>query len=283
VCGSNLAIEGVGLGALTSKTALVTGGSRGIGRAVSERLAAAGAFVAVHYGHDETAANETLTAIQRGGGSGFAVRSELGDDGAVDTLFAALAEALHERPLDILINNVGVGGQTGSIEDTTSEQFDHLFAVNVKAPFFIIQRALPLLADGGRIINVSSADTRIALPEELAYAMTKGALNVLGRTLADALGPRGITVNTVAPGVTDTGKLGRLEASPQLKAATEAVTALGRIGQPADVADVIAFLASEQGRWITGQLIEASGGMFLGPSGLRNMLSAAPGSTDPHR
>lgn len=262
------------MGAFASKTALVTGGSRGIGRSICERLAAEGAFVVVHYGHDESAAAATLAAIERAGGSGVALRVELGVDGDVDALFAGLTERLDRRALHILVNNVGVGGQTGSIDDTTGERFDHLFAVNVKAPFFTIQRALPLLADGGRIINISSADTRIALPEELAYSMTKGALNVLGRTLADALGPRGITVNTVAPGVTDTGKLGRLDANPALKAATEAITALGRIGQPAEVADVVAFLASDQARWVTGQLIEASGGMFLGPGGLRNMLPA---------
>jgi 3-oxoacyl-[acyl-carrier protein] reductase len=145
------------------------------------------------------------------------------------------------------------------------------------APLFIIQRALPLLADNGRIINISSADTRITLPDELAYSMTKGAVNVLSRTLADALGARGITVNAVAPGVTDTGKLAALEARPELKAGTEAVTALGRIGQPADIADAVAFLASHDARWITGQVIDASGGTFLGPTGLRNMMSALTG------
>jgi 3-oxoacyl-[acyl-carrier protein] reductase len=111
--------------------------------------------------------------------------------------------------------------------------------VNVRAPFFVIQRALALLGEGGRVINISSADTRVALPEELAYSMSKGAINVLSRTLAEALGPRGITVNAVAPGVTDTGKLASLQARPELEAGTKAVTALGRIGQASDIADVV--------------------------------------------
>jgi 3-oxoacyl-[acyl-carrier protein] reductase len=142
----------------------------------------------------------------------------------------------------------------------------------VRAPFFIIQRALPLLADGGRIINISSADTRIALPEELAYSMTKGAINVLGRTLADALGTRGITVNTVAPGITDSGKLARLRSSPALEAAAIAATALRRIGRPDDIADAVAFLASMDARWITGHVLDVTGGTFLGPGGFRDLL-----------
>lgn len=265
------------MGRLSGKAALVTGGSRGIGRAIAERLASDGAFVAVHYASNDDAANETVGSIARSGGTAVAVRAELGVQGDLDVLFTGLGEALDGRPLDVLVNNVGIGGQTGSIDQVTSEQFDHLFAVNVKAPLFIIQRTLPLFADGGRIINISSADTRIALPEELAYSMTKGAINVLSRTLADALGARGITVNAVAPGVTDSGKLSIFDARPELKAATEAVTALGRIGQPSDIADIVAFLASPDARWITGQVIDASGGSFLGPTGLRAM--SAPGHT----
>ena len=265
------------MGRLTGKTALVTGGSRGIGRAIAERLASDGAFVALHYASNDAAASDTVRSIGRSGGTAVAIRAELGIDGDLDTLFTGLLQALGGRRLDILVNNAGTGGQAGSIEHVTSEQFDRLFAVNVKAPLFIIQRALPLLADNGRIINISSADTRIALPDELAYSMTKGAINVLSRTLADALGMRGITVNAVAPGVTDTGKLAALEARPELKAGTEAVTALGRIGQPADIADAVAFLASDDARWITGQVIDASGGTFLGPTGLRNMMTARAG------
>jgi 3-oxoacyl-[acyl-carrier protein] reductase len=134
---------------------------------------------------------DTVRSIGRSGGTAVAIRAELGTEGDLSTLCTALAGALGGPRLDILVNNAAIGGQAGSIEHVTSEQFDRLFAVNVKAPLFIIQRALPLLAEDGRIINISSADTRIALPDELTYSMTKGAINVLSRTLADALGSRG--------------------------------------------------------------------------------------------
>lgn len=244
---------------MTEKFALVTGGSRGIGRAIAQRLAADGALVAVHYGTDEDAAKETVASIERRGGHAFAVRAELGVPGDVDTLFAGLGD----RPLDILVNNAAVSA--GSIESTTPEEFDRVFAVNVKAPFFIVQRALTRLTDGGRIINISSADTRIAITHELAYSMTKGALNVFGRTLANQVGLRGITVNTVAPGVTDTGKIDYILENPAILAAMKSSTALDRIGQPDDIADIVAFLASDDARWITGHLIDATGGTLLGP------------------
>ncbi|MEU6410877.1 SDR family oxidoreductase [Microbispora sp. NPDC046933] len=250
---------------LAGKTALVTGGSRGIGRAIAQRLAADGAYVAVHYGRDESAAKETVATIEQAGGHAFAVRAELGVPGDVDTLFAGLEEGLAGRPLDILVNNAGGAMGTGSIDRTTPEEFDRLIALNVRAPFFIIQRALPLLRDGGRIINISSADTRIAIARELAYSMAKGAINVLGRTLAHAVGERGITVNTVAPGVTDTEPNAWIHSSPEIEALTATASALNRIGQPSDIADIVAFLASDDARWITGDLIDATGGTFLGP------------------
>lgn len=250
---------------LAGKTALVTGGSRGIGRAIAQRLAADGAYVAVHYGRNESAAKETIATIEQAGGRAFAVRAELGVPGDVDTLFAGLEEGLAGRPLGILVNNAGGAMGTGSIDRTTPEEFDRLIALNVRAPFFIIQRALPLLRDGGRIINISSADTRIAIAHELAYSIAKGAINVLGRTLAHAVGERGITVNTVAPGVTDTEPNAWIHSSPEIEALTATASALNRIGQPSDIADVVAFLASDDARWITGDLIDATGGTFLGP------------------
>jgi 3-oxoacyl-[acyl-carrier protein] reductase len=181
----------------------------------------------------------------------------------VDQLFADLAVGLGEQPLDILVNNAAIGAP-GTIEKTTPELFERLFAVNVRAPFFITQRALPMLSDGGRIINISSSVTRVAMPE-IAYAMTKGALDVLGRTLANAVGERGITVNTVAPGVTETDMNAWLRDMPEAKAGVAGATALGRVGQPEDVAAAVAFLASEDARWVTGHLLDATGGMFLGP------------------
>ena len=154
---------------------------------------------------------------------------------------------------------------TGSIEETTPGEFDRLIALNMRAPFFIIQRALPLLRDGGRIINISSADARIAITRELAYSMAKGAINVLSRTLAHAVGERGITVNTVAPGITDTERNVWIDTGPEMEARTASAAALKRIGQPSDIADIVAFLASDDARWITGDLIDATGGTFLGP------------------
>lgn len=248
---------------LTGKTALVTGASRGIGRSIAQRLAADGALVAIHYGTNDTAAKETVAAIQQAGGQAFAVRAELGVDGDIDTLFAWLAEGLGERPLDILVNNAAIQDYEATIDEATQDAYERLFAVNVRAPLFIIQRALPIMRDGGRIINISSGVTWFAIPQ-VVYSMTKGALNVMSRSLANTLGTRGITVNTVSPGITET------EMNPWLSDSAAAqnvagMTALGRHGQPADVGDAVVFFASEDARWVTGQTLEVNGGLFLGP------------------
>jgi len=249
---------------LDGKSALITGGSRGIGRAIAQRLAADGAVVAIHYGGNDAAANETLRAIEKAGGQAFLVQTELGVSGDIDTLFAKLEKGLAGRALDILVNNAAVAPQI-AIHQTTPEEFDRIFAINVRAPFFIIQRALPLMPDGGRIINISSGVTWFATPATV-YSMTKGALNVLGRSLANSLGPRNITVNTISPGITDT------DMNPSIRdkdaEAVERVTgmtALGRPGLPPDIADTVAFFASDDARWITGQTLDVNGGLFLGP------------------
>lgn len=251
---------------LTGKTALVTGASRGLGKAIALRLAADGAHVAVHYGNDEVGAKDTVLQIQQAGGRAFTIQSVLGVDGDVDTLFEQLGRGLEGRPLDILVNNAGVLG--GTIENTTPADFDRAFAINVRSVFFITQRALPLLRDGGRIINMSSGVTRLAIPE-VTYQMTKGAIDMFGRSLALTLGPRRITVNTVQPGVTETDMNGWLRdpANAAGRAGVESMTALGRIGQPGDIADTVAFLASDDARWITGHAVEVTGGFFLGPNG----------------
>ena len=249
---------------LTGKTALVTGASRGIGRAIAQRLARDGALVAVHYGHSEAAAKEVVTSIEQAGGRAFQIRVELGTGCDVETLFTSLEQGLAGQPLDILVNNAGILDAT-PLEQLTPDTFDRSFAINVRAPLFIIQRALPLLRDGGRIVNISSAVTRIASPF-LHYAMAKGALEVLTRTLAQALGARGITVNTVTPGVVDTDMGAWIHAAPGIEAAVRSTVALGRIGKPDDIADVVAFLTSNDARWITGEAIDASGGQWLGPS-----------------
>ncbi len=249
---------------LAGRTALVTGASRGIGQAVAARLAAEGALVIVHFGTDENGAAATVEGIARAGGSALAVRAELGVDGDVETLFAGVEAGLAGRPLDILVNNAAAP-PAGPLGATTRAEFDHLFAVNVRAPYFIVEHALPLLRDGGRIITISSVATRMANPAQTSFAMTKAAVETMSKTLANQLGSRQITVNAVAPGATRTATNEAVFDVPGLAEQITGMTALDRLGGPDDVADVVAFLASDAARWITGQVVDASGGLFLGP------------------
>ncbi|BAJ30248.1 MULTISPECIES: SDR family oxidoreductase [Kitasatospora] len=250
---------------LTDKTALVTGSSRGIGRATAIRLAREGALVAVHWTADRQAAEDTVALIEKEGGRAFAVRAELGVPGDVHTLFLGLERGLEERTgearLNILVNNAAVTPTGSAPEDLTPEEFDRYFAVNAKAPYFLTQRAAALMPDGGRIVNVSSAVTRTAAPDQLAYAMTKGAIEQLTLHLALILAPRGITVNSVAPGITDNG--GAIFANPDAVAAMSQLSAFKRVGGAGDVADVITFLTTDEARWITGAFIDATGGTLL--------------------
>lgn len=249
---------------LTGRTALVTGASRGIGQAIATRLAAKGAEVIVHFGTDAGGAKATVDEIERAGGTAFAVGAKLGVDDDVETLFGGVEAGLAGRPLDILVNNAAAA-PAGPLGTTTRTEFDHLFAVNVRAPYFIIQRALPLLRDGGRIITISSVATRMANPTQTSFAMTKGAIETMTMTVANELGTRGITVNAVAPGATRTATNGPAFEAPGLTEFITGTTALDRLGGPDDVADVVTFLASDAARWVTGQVIDASGGLFLGP------------------
>jgi len=250
---------------LTTKTALVTGASRGIGRATAERLAREGALVAVHFGSNDAAAKQVVAGIEAAGGQAFAVRGDLGsadfaallDD--VDAGFAALGAP---TGLDILVNNAGMTIMKG-VDTMTPTEFDTLFATNVRAPFFLVQGVLDRLRDGGRIVNLSSAVTRIAIPDILAYAMTKGTIDTFTRVLAQALGPRGITVNAVAPGYVLTDMNAWLIDNPDGQREASSNVALGRIGRPDDIADIVAYLASDDARWITGQTLDASGGTAL--------------------
>lgn len=255
------------MGLLSGKTALVTGGSRGIGRAIAKRLAADGALVAVHYGSDEAAADRTVAEIRTDGGAAFPVCAKLGSGGDAEALWAAFDSAVTEFTdspgVDIVVNNAGIAVY-GTIDHVGERDFDEVFAVNARAPFFILKYGLARLRDGGRIINVStSAATRIASPMTIAYSMSKGALNVLTHTLAQELGSRGITVNAVAPGVVETELTGWL-ADPTLRDRATNWSTLQRLGLPADIADVVAFLASPDARWVTGQIVDASGGTLLG-------------------
>ncbi|MEV5613905.1 SDR family oxidoreductase [Streptomyces sp. NPDC052225] len=251
---------------LTDKTALVTGSSRGIGRATAIRLAREGALVAVHYTANEQAADDTVELIEKEGGSAFTVRAELGVPGDVHELFLGLERGLKERTgdtrLDILVNNAAVTSTGSAPEDLTPEEFDRSFAVNAKAPYFIVQRALGQMPSGGRIINLTTGVTRTSVPDQVAYAMTKGAIEQLTFQLARIIAPRGITINSVAPGITDNG--GAIFDNPQAVEAMAKFSAFNRVGQAGDVADVITFLATDEARWITGAFIDATGGTLLG-------------------
>ncbi|GGZ41558.1 SDR family NAD(P)-dependent oxidoreductase [Streptomyces bluensis] len=255
------------MGKLNGRTALVTGSSRGIGRAIAVGLAREGVLVAVHYAHNEGAAQETVELVEKDGGQAFTVQAPLGVPGDVDQLFQGLEDGLKEHAgkitLDILVNNAGETLPGGSApEEVTAEQFDQLFAVNAKAPFFITQRALGLMPDRGRVINISSGTTRVAIPSQAPYAMTKGALEQLSRHFARHLAPREITVNTVAPGITDNGS--EIFKIPEVVQQMSQLSAFKRIGEPKEVADVVVFLATDEARWITGAFIDATGGSLLG-------------------
>ena len=251
---------------LKGKTALVTGGSRGIGRAIAERLARDGAMVALTYNTNKSSADETVDAIQKSGGRAFAIQANLVEADSIPTLFEKLDSEFNLRneknTLDILVNNAGSTG-FGGINDATPESWDNMFAVYARAPFFIVQAALNRLPDGGRIINISSGFATRPAPAASIYSMAKASINTFTHALALELGARGITVNAVAPGWTRTDMNAAVRDNADFMKAIEADTALGRFGEPTEIAAVVAFLASDEGRWVTAQIIEASGGYKL--------------------
>ena len=255
------------MASLTNKTALVTGASRGIGRATASVLANAGAQVLVHYGHSAQDAESLVADIHSRGGRADAIRADLRTpDGA--TLLAKEVRSIAGERLDVLVSNAGIS-KAATVKDHTVEDFDNLFATNVRSPFFLVQQLLPVLGEGSNIIVISSIGAHAVVgmpdldnPSILAYASTKGALETLVRNWAAILGPRGIRVNAVAPGVIDTdmSNFTKTEAGREV---TLGMQALKRIGQPEDVADVVAFLASDAARWITGASIPVDGGSKL--------------------
>jgi len=252
---------------LTNKTALVTGASRGIGRATAAALAEAGARVLVHYGRSAKEAESLVAAIHAKGGRADAIAADLGTpDGAAQ--LAKQVRSIAGDRLDVLVLNAGIS-KSARIADYTVEDFDKLFATNVRGPFFVVQHLLPILGEGSSIVAISSLGARAVVgkpglenPSILAYASTKGALETLVKNWAAILGPRGIRVNAVAPGVIDTD----MSSFTKTEAGREAalgMQALKRIGKPDDVADVVAFLASDGARWITGASIPVDGGSKL--------------------
>ncbi|KIF05091.1 short-chain dehydrogenase [Streptomyces sp. RSD-27] len=251
---------------MAGKTALVTGASRGIGRAIAERLAADGALVAVHYARSVEAAAEVVSSIRSAGGEAFPLRTELGVPGDTETLYTTFDAELVRRGLgprlDILVNNAAVSG-SARIHEVTGELIDRILSVNVKALLLLTQEGLTRMPAGGRVVNVSSAVTRKSYPESVVYSMSKGALDTLTLALAKELGPRGITVNAVSPGFTATDMNAKLRTTPEGEARLAGLSVFGRIGRPADIADAVAFLASPDSRWITGQFLDTSGGTHL--------------------
>ena len=252
---------------LQNKTALVTGASRGIGRATASTLADAGAHVLVHYGRSAQEAESLVAGIRSKGGHADAIRADLGTpDGA--TLLAKEVRSIVGDRLDVLVSNAGIT-KAATLEDHTVQDFDNLFATNVRSPFFLVQQLLPVLGEGSSIIMISSAVARTVVgkpgpqnPSLLAYGATKGAIETLVKHWAAILGPRGIRVNAVAPGGIDTdmSSFTKTEAGRDIALGMQA---LKRIGKPEDIADVVAFLASDGARWITGASIPVDGGSKL--------------------
>jgi len=242
------------------RTALVTGASRGIGRAIAVALAKSGARVLAHYRRSKPEAEALVTQIRNSGGRGNVVQGDLATADGPHRLAAQVREIVGER-LDILVANAGIS-KPATLEKTVVEDFDELFAVNVRAPFFLIQQLLPVLGDGSSITLVSSLVTHAATDILPVYSATKGAVDTLVKHLAFALGPRGIRVNAVAPCVveTDLSPFTREEAG---RKATLSMQALKRIAQPDDIAAVVNFLASDDARWITGDIVRADGGSRL--------------------
>jgi NAD(P)-dependent dehydrogenase (short-subunit alcohol dehydrogenase family) len=248
------------MNALNGKTALVTGASRGIGRATALALAQGGAQVLVHYNSNEKEADAVVAEIRKGGGKAEKVGVDLRKPEGAHTLAKQVRAIVGDR-LDILVANAGIS-KAATIEETTVEDFDNLFAVNARAPFFLVQQLLPALCKGSSIIFISSLAARASVGSLYAYAATKGAVETLVKHFAVALGPRGIRVNAVAPGVVETemSNFTKTEAGREL---TLGMQALKRMAQPDDIAPVVRFLASDDARWVTGASIHVDGGSKL--------------------
>jgi 3-oxoacyl-[acyl-carrier protein] reductase len=245
---------------LSGKTALVTGASRGLGRASALKLAQAGAQVLIHFSSGAEEAERVVAEIRKGGGRADSVGVDLAAGDGPHKLAKRTREIIGDR-LDILVANAGVS-KAATIEETTVEDFDRLFAVNVRAPFFLVQQLLPILHEGSCIVLLSSLGARAAVGALSAYSATKGAIDTLVKHFAYVLGARGIRVNGVAPGVVETD-MSNFTKTENGRNFALGMQALKRIAQPDDIGGVVAFLASEEARWITGDIIHVDGGSKL--------------------
>ena len=251
---------------LDGKTALVTGGSRGLGQGIAMRLAGAGALVAINYASNREAADATVRRIEQDGGQAFAVQARLGGRAEADRLVAALDAELTRRTgsngLDILVNNIG-GGDYATILEADEAFFDQAMTNNVRAAFFLTQALYHRINDHGRVINLSSAGSRLSNPGIIVYTMAKAAVEAFTRVLAQDLGARGITVNSVGPGFTAGETNAHVLEDPVASRQVIESTALHRFGQPEEIADIVYALVSPLGRWVTAQNVDASGGFKL--------------------
>jgi len=250
-----------------NKIALVTGGSRGLGKDMALRLAEKGIDVILTYNSKVDEANNVAAQIERSGQKAAALQLNVGDiksfGAFADQLKDILTNKFNTDHIDFLINNAGTGGYQ-LIEEVTEEFFDELLNIHFKGVYFLTQKMLPLMNDGGGVINISSGLARVSIPRSSAYAAMKGAIEVFTRYIANEYGARGIRANTVAPGaiMTDFGG-GHLRSSEETQKRVSSITALGRPGVAEDIGGVVAFLCTEDARWVNGQRIEASGGMLL--------------------
>jgi NAD(P)-dependent dehydrogenase (short-subunit alcohol dehydrogenase family) len=251
----------------SAKIALVTGGSRGLGKDMALRLAETGKDVILTYHTQQAEAEAVVAEIQKMGRKAVALQLNValisGFDAFITQVQSALKQTFGTEKFDYLVNNAGVGA-TLPFGTVTEEDFDHLFNVHFKGVFFLTQKSLPLLADGGGIVNISTGTTRFCIPGYSVYASAKGAIETFTRYLAKELGSRGITANVLAPGAIETDFNGAaIRNNPQLKGYLGSITALGRVGEATDIGGVVAALCSDACRWVNGQRIEASGGMML--------------------
>ncbi len=247
--------------------AIITGGSRGLGRSMALHLALRGVGVILTYKSGRAEAEAVVAEIAAQGGKAAALALDVADSGSFDAFAAEVGRTLgavwNRDRFDFLVNNAGIGLHS-SFTETTEAQFDEMMAIHLKAPYFLTQKLLPLIADGGRIVNVSTGTTRIILPGYSAYATMKGGIEVLTRYMAKELGPRRIAVNVVAPGAVETGfRGGAVRDNPQMNAMIASQTALGRVGLPDDIGAMVASLLSPENSWINAQRIEVSGGQSI--------------------